>query len=105
MVPFKTSPRLFIVAGLAALAMPVATASAASGDSVYRAELAAPTESATVIAAGVAWRCAGTTCVAGNSSSRPIIVCKKLVRETGALTSFAVKGEDMAADKLARCNG
>lgn len=88
---------------LGAIASPISAKT--NYEMTYRAELAAPTEETSIIAAGIAWRCAGTVCVAGKSSSRPAIVCRKLVREVGPLASFATKGELMSADKLASCNG
>ncbi len=51
------------------------------------------------------WRCGDAGCTgAGESVSRPAIVCAVLAKEVGALKSFAVKGEALDADELERCN-
>lgn len=80
-------------------------AQAQGNGAFYTAELSAPTTEARVIGGGVVWRCEGTTCVAGKGSSAPVTMCRKLVREVGAVASFSAKGEALAADKLAKCNG
>lgn len=72
--------------------------------SFYRAELAAPTATARVIAGGVIWQCSGTTCTAAKGNSRPLVMCARLAREAGALASFSAGGEALPADQLARCN-
>ena len=95
---------LYTAVGFAALTTPV-SAEARDNGSYYRAELVQPTSERTVIAGGVAWACEGTTCVARKSSSRPIRVCKELQRGAGDVASFAAKGEELDADKLAKCNG
>ncbi|MDC0887259.1 hypothetical protein OAS19_05665 [Altererythrobacter sp.] len=77
---------------------------AASG-AYYRAELAKPVEAGTEIIRGTAWNCKGTVCVANKSNSRPVIVCQRLANEMGDVTAFTVKGEALAGDKLARCQG
>ena len=82
------------------------TAVQARGQAIYyTAELAAPTEESRVIANGVVWRCAGTKCRAPKANSRPINVCKRLVREVGAVASFTAKGAALTDEKLAKCNG
>ena len=50
------------------------------------------------------WRCGDAGCGAAQSSSRPAIVCAVLAREVGTLKSFAVKGEALGAEELAKCN-
>ncbi|GAA4642820.1 hypothetical protein GCM10023115_07870 [Pontixanthobacter gangjinensis] len=71
----------------------------------YIAELAAPTQEARVVARGMVWRCDETRCIAAKNNSRPINICKQLVRETGAVTSFTASGEAFSDDELAKCNG
>lgn len=71
----------------------------------YTAELTAPASETRAIAGGVAWSCKGTTCVAGKGTSRPMRVCRELQREMGEVKAFTAKGEELEADKLARCNG
>jgi hypothetical protein len=70
----------------------------------YRAELAQPATSTQMLASGVLWRCEGTSCTAARATSRPAIVCARLVREAGPVTSFSVGGEALTAEQLARCN-
>jgi hypothetical protein len=109
MNPFRLSPTHHILS-LASAVLIAGTlfssvsVSAQTNSPVYRAELAQAPAAARVAAAGVAWNCAGTTCTAGRSNSRPAIVCARLVREAGPVTSFAVAGEALPADQLARCN-
>ena len=77
---------------------------AANGGPYYVAELAAPaSESRTV--GGVAWFCEGTTCRAAKGDSSPLRICRGLQRKFGEVVSFTAKGETLAEDKLARCNG
>ena len=71
----------------------------------YTATLAQPAEDNRVVARGVAWACEGTTCVANRGNSRPTRICRGLVRELGEITAFKVEGEELAEDRLARCNG
>jgi len=76
---------------------------AASGP-YYVAELAEPAKDNRAVAAGLAWKCQDTTCVAGKGSSRPIRICRGLFREFGEIASFTAKGKPLAEDKLAKCN-
>ncbi len=82
-----------------------APALAASSGPYYVAELAAPASEARTVASGVAWFCEGTTCKAAKGTSRPLRICRGLSREFGEVTSFSSKGETLAEDKLAKCNG
>lgn len=70
----------------------------------YRAELAAPATAPRAIAGGVIWQCSGTTCTAAKGNSRPLVMCARLAREAGPITSFTAGGEALAAEQLARCN-
>ncbi|GMM92221.1 hypothetical protein [Qipengyuania sp. MTN3-11] len=81
-----------------------APAQAADGPH-YLVELTAPAKDTRAIAGGVAWKCEGRTCVAGKSTSRPLRVCRELQREVGTIATFTAKGEALAAEDLARCNG
>lgn len=82
-----------------------APAAAASNSVYYTAELAQPASDSRVVAGGVAWLCEGTTCRAAKGTSRPLRICRGLAREFGEVTSFTAKGEELAADRLASCNG
>ena len=92
------------------LAAPLALAGAlspatAQNTSYFNVELAAPASEARVIAGGVVFTCAGTTCTASRSSDRPLRVCSELRREVGSIATFSANGEALAESRLARCNG
>ena len=82
-----------------------APAVAAKSGPYYTATLAAPADEDRAVAAGVAWACQGTTCVANKGTSRPVRICRGLAREFGEITAFTAKGESLEADELAKCNG
>lgn len=71
----------------------------------YVAELAVPATDNRAVAAGVAWSCKGTTCVAKKGNSRPMRICRGLNREFGEIVSFTTEGEYLAEERLAKCNG
>ncbi len=77
----------------------------ANSGAYYTATLAAPADDNRAVATGVAWSCQGTTCVANKGTSRPMRICRGLAREFGEIVSFTAKGEELAEDKLAKCNG
>ena len=78
---------------------------AASG-AFYEAQLAAPLDGAKVqIQNGVAWKCDGADCRGSAGGSRAEVVCARLARKFGEVTAFAVKGESLDAEALAKCNG
>ena len=82
-----------------------APALAAIGGPYYVAELAAPASESRTVAGGVAWFCEGTTCRAAKGDSSSLRICRGLQRDFGEVVSFTAKGETLAEDKLARCNG
>lgn len=82
-----------------------APVSAKNNGPYYTAELAQPAKENRMVARGIAWKCEGTTCRAKKGNSRPIRICRGLVREMGEVTNFTARGEQMAEDKLAKCNG
>ncbi|WP_226699401.1 CC_3452 family protein [Qipengyuania gaetbuli] len=88
-----------------ALVTPTVAEAKSSNGPFYTAELAQPAAERTVIAGGVAWTCADTTCVGTKGTSRPLRVCRELNRDLGEVVSFTAKGEALEADKLAKCNG
>lgn len=88
--------------GVATSSAPLA---AQNSGAYYTATLAQPAEDNRVVARGVVWNCAGTTCVANRGNSRPSRICRGLAREMGEITAFKVEGEDLVEDRLARCNG
>lgn len=81
-----------------------APAQAAQGP-FYQAELATPAGESVVVAGDIAWRCADTACTADRGTSRPAIVCERLVKKAGPVTAFIADGKALDEAKLARCNG
>lgn len=77
---------------------------AAQGGAYYTATLAETAEDSRAVAGGVAWTCAGNTCVANKGTSRPSRVCRGLAKEVGEITAFTANGEALAEDELASCN-
>ncbi|MBA4163682.1 MAG: hypothetical protein C0510_03475 [Erythrobacter sp.] len=76
----------------------------AAGGAYYTAELATPADEARVVASGVAWRCEGTTCKAGQGTSRALRICRGLNREFGQVVNFTADGKLLSEDELAKCN-
>lgn len=72
--------------------------------SFYSATLTAPAEAPRAIAGGVVWTCAGTDCSAPRGTSRPGVMCARLVREVGTVSSFTADGVALDAAALERCN-
>lgn len=70
----------------------------------YTATLAAPAEASRAIAGGVVWNCTGSDCSAPRGTSRPAVMCARLVREVGAVTAFVANGTALDATALERCN-
>lgn len=70
----------------------------------YSATLATAVESQRTIAGSLVWNCNGTSCTAARGTSRPAIVCARLVREVGPVTAFVANGEALDAAALERCN-
>ena len=93
-------PSLVLIAA-AAFAVTAAPAAAASQ---YRAELAAPAAPQRVIVRDVVWSCTGESCVAQQTTSRPATDCSALAGHVGALKSFTVAGQALAANALEKCN-
>lgn len=81
------------------------TPAVAGSGAYYTAQLATPAEDNRTVASGVAWSCEGTTCVANKGTSRPMRICRGLNREFGEIVSFTTKGEELAEERLAKCNG
>lgn len=79
-------------------------ATAAAGGTYYRAELAAPAPEARFVARDVVWACKGTSCIAGQGTSRPLVMCSSLAKAAGPVASFAAGGKALDAEELARCN-
>ena len=54
---------------------------------------------------GEMWQCAGETCRAKVSGSRPETTCKRVVKEFGAVAEFAGPTGAFDAAAIAECNG
>ena len=76
----------------------------AAGPAYYSATLSAPATESRMVAAGVAWTCEGTTCVASKASARPLRICRGLNRKSGEVANFKVLGQAIEAEELAKCN-
>ncbi|MGH6632893.1 CC_3452 family protein [Sphingopyxis sp.] len=105
---FKLSPRThsFALAGAAligGLAF-ASTAATAAGGTYYRAELASPATQARFVARDVVWACTDASCIAGQGTSRPLIMCSALAKKAGPVKSFTASGKALEAEELTRCN-
>jgi len=105
---FKLSPRTHFLslAGAATIAGLAcwSTVATAAGGTYYRAELASPAPGARFVARDVVWACTDASCIAGQGTSRPLIMCSTLAKKAGPVTSFTAGGKSLEADDLARCN-
>ena len=78
----------------------------AAGGAFYEVQLAAPLAGAkTTVINAVAFRCEGATCRGSQGTSRAEVVCARLARKVGEVSSFTAKGEALDAESLAKCNG
>lgn len=84
------------------MAMPLQAQSSAPA---FKAELAAPAKEDVYVIRDTAFRCSGTTCQAGKSSSSARSLCQRFVRKVGPVSAFSHKGQAFDADALAKCNG
>lgn len=84
---------------------PMPATAQAPGKAYYRAELAQPAAQPKAIAGDLVWACTGTTCTAAKGTSRPLRICRELNRKFGTIATFTAKGEVLAAEDLAKCNG
>lgn len=71
----------------------------------YQALLAEPVAAPRVeIVGGVAWACAAERCTAAKGTSRPEVVCGRLSRKLGAVSSFSAGGSELEPGRLGKCN-
>ena len=56
------------------------------------------------IAGDSLWTCGDGGCTTAKVTARPAIACAQLVKEVGAVQSFAAAGKVMKAEDLAQCN-
>ncbi|MES2301968.1 MAG: hypothetical protein V4521_07855 [Pseudomonadota bacterium] len=96
---------LALVGTAASFAITAAPARAATNGPFYAATLTRPMDGAQkLIQKGVLWKCEGAQCSAPRDTSRPAIVCARLVQKVGPVARFATPQGDLAAEDLARCN-
>ncbi len=105
---FPPSPRFGRVLAAPALlllgmtmAMPV---QAQSSGPTFQAELTAPPRDNVYIINDTAFRCNGTACQAGKSTSSARSLCARFVRKAGPVSAFSHNGEAFDAEALAKCN-
>jgi hypothetical protein len=70
----------------------------------YRAELSKPASTQRFVVHDLVWNCAGDSCTATQTTSRPATDCAALADKVGALRGFAVAGQPLATDALEKCN-
>lgn len=80
------------------------TAGYAQTGGYYSATPATAPAKASVITSGTLWKCADGVCVAKKAPSRDLIMCQMVAQRVGTLTAFAVAGQPIEADALAKCN-
>jgi hypothetical protein len=98
-------PALLALAGTAISFGVTATPSYAAAG-YYSATLAAPVEGTKRFVDGeTPWACTGTECTAPRNTSRPSVVCARLVKKVGAVARFATPDSELPAEDLTKCNG
>jgi hypothetical protein len=95
---------LFTLLAFSAAAGPAVAAGPGVSAAHYRAQPLSPPQTARLIVNDLVWKCGPAGCVTGKSNSRPATDCAALVREIGAVRSFAVAGRSLAAEELEKCN-
>jgi hypothetical protein len=96
---------LALVGTTASFAVTANTARAAENGPFYSATLTRPMDGTQkLVQKGVLWKCEGAECSAPRDTSRPVIVCARLVQKVGPVARFATPQGDLAAEDLARCN-
>ncbi len=98
-------PAVLALVGTAATFATTAMPVRAANGPFYSATLTRPMDGMQkVIQKGVLWKCDGAQCTAPRDTSRPTIVCARLVQKVGPVARFATPAGDLAEQDLARCN-
>jgi len=98
-------PAMIALIGTASAFVLTAGPVRAANGPFYSATLTRPMDGAQkVIQKGVLWKCDGADCSAPRDTSRPVIVCARLVQKVGPVARFATPQGDLASEDLARCN-
>jgi hypothetical protein len=87
-------------AALLAATLVAAPAAAAN----FSARLTAPAAAQKIVARDVVWRCGPDACLSASESSRPVVACQGLAKQTGRVDSFTVDGRAFSSNELAKCN-
>jgi hypothetical protein len=87
-----------------AMALALAAAPALASGPYYHAQPEATSAKPKVVTRDGIWSCSGGACSAPRGNSRAEIACAGLVREVGALRSFAAGGAAFGDEQLAKCN-
>ena len=61
-------------------------------------------QSGKIVAGETLWTCGAAGCAAAAITSRPAVACAQVVKQIGAVESFAVGDKALDADELAKCN-
>jgi hypothetical protein len=94
-----------LISANAAFLLIAATAPAFANAPMFKlVPAAAVTSAKSVVVGETLWRCGPNGCVAGESNSRPAIVCAQAARKVGKIESFTANGTAFSADELAKCN-
>ena len=107
MTLFQNTLRQAAIAGVAMLTTAVAfgtvvTPAPAQAETgvYYRATLAQPVEKRTEVIRGGTFICSGTVCVGTKARSRPELVCERLGRAFGTVSSFSFNGKELADSSM-----
>lgn len=106
----RLSPLQHMVAVVGAVAIPLMLISGAAanaqarGGSYYNATLTTAAHAPRTVAGALIWNCSGTACTAPRGTSRPAVVCARLVRELGPVSAFSADGRALEGADLERCN-
>ncbi|NNM76117.1 hypothetical protein HJG53_04235 [Sphingomonas sp. ID1715] len=86
----------FALLGSAAIAQP--------NGNYYNVTLASEAAAPKTVVKDTLFSCNGATCVAGEATSRPAIICASIARELGPVTSFRAGEQSLDGEALAKCN-
>lgn len=92
--------------GLAGLFLALGAVPAQAGTAgVYSATLQTPVAAPRQeILDEALWKCAGDTCSARVSGSKPLFTCQRVVRKLGPVARFTIPGGELSAAEVAQCN-
>ena len=82
-----------------------AIAAPAFASNSYTFETVNPVSEKRIIAESVVWACEGTKCSAELDRKKPTVrICKKSVKEVGALTALRNTSSELTAEEIAECH-